>query len=234
MSGWVKLHRSFLEFDWYDDPNVVRVLLHLILTCNYEAKQWRGIDIQAGQIVTSYDKLAEALSLSPKQIRLALDKLEKGREIERNRAGKGQLVTLVKWAKFQQDDNQEGRKRAGKKEDKGQEEGRKRATTKEGKEIEENKEGEEVTHAQKLIQWLQTNCPDVCKMKEPLTNEQAQSIIDKYPNPNFVAKTFQAMDNYKPLKQKNKSAYKTFLNWASRDFESYKEANGHQPQKKRI
>jgi hypothetical protein len=140
MSGWVKLHRSFLEFDWYDDPNVVRVLLHLILTCNYEAKQWRGIDIQAGQIVTSYDKLAEALSLSPKQIRLALDKLEKGREIERNRAGKGQLVTLVKWAKFQQDDNQEGRKRAGKKEDEGQKEGRKRATTKEGEEIEESKE----------------------------------------------------------------------------------------------
>jgi len=88
--------------------------------------------------------------------------------------------------------------------------------------------------ARSLVQWLQSNCPDVCKMKEPLTNEQAQSIIDKYPNPNFVAKTFQAMDNYKPLKQKNKSAYKTFLNWASRDFESYKEANGNLPQKKRI
>ena len=27
---------------------------------------------------------------------------------------------------------------------------------------------------------------------------------------------------------------KTFLNWASRDFESYKEANGNLPQKKRI
>jgi|DEB0MinimDraft_6_1074348.scaffolds.fasta_scaffold19795_1 hypothetical protein len=93
---------------------------------------------------------------------------------------------------------------------------------------------ETTEQARSLVQWLQINCPDVCKMKEPLTNEQAQSIIDKYPNPNFVAKTFQAMDNYKPLKQKNKSAYKTFLNWASRDFESYKEANGHQPQKKRI
>ena len=230
MSGWVKLHRSFLEFDWYDDPNVVRVLLHLILTCNYEAKQWRGIDIQAGQIVTSYEKLAEALSLSPKHIRGALKKLEEGREVVRERAGKGQLVTLVKWAKFQQDDTNEGRKRAGKKADEGQEEGRKRATTKESKEIEEGKEEEEVTQARSLVQWLQSNCPDVCKMKEPLTNEQAQSIIDKYPNPNFVAKTFQAMDNYKPLKQKNKSAYKTFLNWAARDWE----AKDDQPQKKRI
>ena len=230
MSGWVKLHRSFLEFDWYDDPNVVRVLLHLILTCNYEAKQWRGIDIQAGQIVTSYEKLAEALSLSPKQIRGALKKLEEGREVVRERAGKGQLVTLVKWAKFQQDDTNEGRKRADKKADEGQEEGRKRATTKESKEIEEGKEEEEVTQARSLVQWLQSNCPDVCKMKEPLTNEQAQSIIDKYPNSTFVAKTFQAMDNYKPLKQKNKSAYKTFLNWAARDWE----AKDDQPQKKRI
>jgi hypothetical protein len=145
MSGWIKLHRSFLEFDWYDDANVVRLLLHLILTCNYEQKQWRGQEIHQGQLVTSYDKLADALSISNKAVRIALEKLEKGGEITRERAGKGQLVTLVKWGKFQGEGDNEGRKRAGngagKGQEKGRQEGRKRATT---KEIEEDKEVKKV------------------------------------------------------------------------------------------
>jgi len=227
MSGWVKLHRSLLEWEWWDDHNATRLLIYLLVAVNHEPKKWKGVEIEAGSMVVSWETLSNAVLLTPQQCRTAMAKLEQCGEITRKVTNRFQLVSLVKWGKLQSDN----RRVTGKRTDREQTDNRQITTT---KEVKETKEGEEVTHAQKLLNWLEENCPDVCKMKEPLTNDQAQSIIDKYPNPNFVAKTFQAMDNYKPLKQKNKSAYKTFLNWASRDFESYKEANGHQPQKKRI
>ena len=71
-----------------------------------------GQTIPAGGTVTSREKIAAHTGLSEKQVRLALDKLEKGRVIERDRAGKGQLVTLVNWAKYQGDEPEEGRERA--------------------------------------------------------------------------------------------------------------------------
>lgn len=236
MSGWIKLHRSFLEFDWYDDPNVVRLLIHLILTCNYEQKQWRGIEIKAGQIVTSYDKLADALSLSSKQIRIAMDKLEKGREITRERAGKGQLVTLVKWGKFQGEEENEGRKRADNKAERGQEEGRKRATTKERKESKEVKKEELSASAppHPLVEWLNSECPDVQKLRDPLTNEQAEKIVAKYPNNPLVKKVFMNMQNWKPLRKNCNSAYLTFLKWSAKDFNSDSSQMGSVPNKKRL
>jgi hypothetical protein len=33
--GYIKLYRSLLKWEWYDDSNVFRVFMHLLLTANY-------------------------------------------------------------------------------------------------------------------------------------------------------------------------------------------------------
>lgn len=139
MSGWIKLHRSLLDWEWWDDANATRLLIYLLCAVNYEDKKWKGVNIRAGSIVTSYDKLSSATGLTYKQVRVALNKLIEGREVERKRAHEGQLITLVKWDKLQSVKDS----RAVKGQSVGQFEGSSRATTKEYKEIEEERSARE-------------------------------------------------------------------------------------------
>jgi hypothetical protein len=143
MSGgagtFVKLDRALLDWEWFGDSNTVHVLIYLLLEVNWQPGKWQGIDIEPGSKVTSRAKIAGATGLSEKQVRLALERLEKSNVITRSGAGLGQLVTLVNWAKYQLNGEGEGRTRAGEKAgagpDKGTPEGREKATIKEEKKL---------------------------------------------------------------------------------------------------
>ena len=141
MSGWIKLHRALKDWEYYEDHNATRLLIHLLVSVNYEDKKWKDTTIKAGTLVTSWQNLAHETGLTLKQIRLAMTKLERAGETVRNVAGKGagkwQAVTLVKWDKLQGSDDEGGQI-------KGQEKGRtregKRTPTKEVKNKEIKKE----------------------------------------------------------------------------------------------
>lgn len=139
-TGWIKLHRNLIDWEWWDDHNASRLLIYLLCKVNYEERKWKGIKIPKGGLVCSYETLAFGTGLSVKQIRTAIKKLEDSGEVTRKRADKGQLVTLVKWDKMQSTDGQEGSQTGTLRADRGQEEGRQRATTKEYKEDKERKE----------------------------------------------------------------------------------------------
>lgn len=129
--GYVKVYRSLLEWEWIGDPNVLSVFIQILLRVNHEEKRWQGHTIPRGSFITSRDTLAKACGLSEKQVRRALDVLEMGRTITRNRAGTGQLVTLEKWEDYQGTDRQQGRSRAASRAVRGPFEGRSRAATEE-------------------------------------------------------------------------------------------------------
>ena len=40
MSGWIKIHRQILEWEWYSDTNTFRVFLHLLLKANHKEKKY--------------------------------------------------------------------------------------------------------------------------------------------------------------------------------------------------
>ena len=42
-SGYIKLYRSLLSWEWYDDINTKTVFLHLLLTVSIEESKWHGI-----------------------------------------------------------------------------------------------------------------------------------------------------------------------------------------------
>lgn len=128
MSGWIKLHKTLKDWEWYDDHNATRLLVHLLLSVNYEDKTWKGQTIKAGTIVTSWENLAKEVGLSVKQIRTAMDKLERSKEVARYTTNKWQAVSLIKWAKLQVQCDNEGKQT-----------GKPRATTKESKEIKNTK-----------------------------------------------------------------------------------------------
>ena len=105
--GWIKLFRKFTEWRWYGDANTKVVFLHLLLTANYEDKEWRGKVIKRGQVVVGRKALAETLRLSERNIRTALDKLESTHEISRQTTNKFTIVTICKYEQYQQVDESE-------------------------------------------------------------------------------------------------------------------------------
>ena len=109
MAGWIKLHRSLLDWEWYDDSNTCRLFIHLLLRANHKPKNWRGIAINTGQLLTGRKVLAEQTGLSEQQVRTSLNKLKSTNEITIKSTSHNSLITLVCWESYQQnnqDDNQ--------------------------------------------------------------------------------------------------------------------------------
>ena len=75
IGGWIKLHRSMVNWEWYDDKSVFRLFMHLLLTVNYKPQKFRGRIIPVGSRVFGLDKLSTETGLSVRQLRTALNKL---------------------------------------------------------------------------------------------------------------------------------------------------------------
>ena len=67
--GYIKLYRSLLDWDWFQDANTFRVFLYCLLKANHEAKKWQGIEIKSGQFITSYEKIATDLNIGVQSFR---------------------------------------------------------------------------------------------------------------------------------------------------------------------
>lgn len=105
VKGWIKLHRSMLDWEWYEDVSTTRVFIHLLLTANHKDKKWKGTVIKRGQLVTSIRHLAEETKLSSPTVQRCLKKLEKTGEIKRKSTSKYTLIEVVNFTKFQADDD---------------------------------------------------------------------------------------------------------------------------------
>lgn len=75
--GYIKLHRSIIEWEWFQDGNTYRLFTYLLLLANTEDKYWQGVEIKRGELATSSESLARALHLGRTQVRVALKKLER-------------------------------------------------------------------------------------------------------------------------------------------------------------
>lgn len=106
MSGFIKLHRNILEWEWYDDANTFRLFIHCLLRANHKERKWRGVTIDRGQFYTSLDTLAEETGLTPRQIRTSLDRLKTTGELSSTNMRRGRMVTVVKYENYQGDVSQ--------------------------------------------------------------------------------------------------------------------------------
>lgn len=100
-SGYIKLYRSLLNWEWYDDINTKTVFLHLLLTVNIAKRQWHGITVPCGSRVCSYAVLASETRLSVDKVRTAIKHLEATGEITRCKYPKCTVFTVNNYDKFQ-------------------------------------------------------------------------------------------------------------------------------------
>ena len=100
-TGWVKLFRSFTKWEWYTEPNVMRVFLHLFLTANSSEVIWREKTIKRGQLITSYRRIAESLEMDIHTVHRAVNKLKTSGEITVESNAKFTIITLNNYDSFQ-------------------------------------------------------------------------------------------------------------------------------------
>ncbi len=108
MNEWyIKLFRSLLDWEWYDDINVSRLFIHLLLKANYKKRKWRWIEIDIWENLTSYPLLSQETGLSEMQIRTALKKLKATGEITHKKTNNYSIIKLNNYAKYNWDNRQD-------------------------------------------------------------------------------------------------------------------------------
>lgn len=98
--GFVAFPRSLTDWEWYTEQNTSRVFFHLLLTANYKEKQWHGITIRPGQLVTSRASLAKQLKMSEQSVRTALEHLKLTSYITSKTGSKYSIITINNYAEI--------------------------------------------------------------------------------------------------------------------------------------
>lgn len=104
INGWVKIHRSLRDWEWYDDSKMVHLFIHLILSANHADGRWRDVKLRRGQLVVGRNKLASSTGISEQSIRSRLDKLKSTGEIIIEPTNRFSVITIVNYDYYQGED----------------------------------------------------------------------------------------------------------------------------------
>lgn len=196
--GFIKLYRSLLNWEWYDDINTKTLFLHLLLTVNYEDKKWHGMEINRGSRITSLAKLAEETKLSVKSVRTALKHLNDTGEVASQGHAQNTVISIVNYNLYQQ----EGKPKA----NQGQAEGKQ--TANEGQLC---KKEEESNKAKKEKESTYAHFGEFQNVL--LTPEEHGKLQERFGN-NETANAVEELSAYcKSHGRKYQDYYATLLNW---------------------
>ena len=193
MSGWIKLHRQILEWEWYSDNNCFRLFLHLLLKANHKERRFKGMELEIGTIVTSRDLLARETGLTGQQIRTALNKLISTNEITSVSSSQGTIIQVVNYEKYQIATNEITNE---------QPTSNQRITT--NNNVKNNKE-----NTYRRFAHLSLSFPEYDKLAETWNEDQINTTLDE-------------IENYKKNNQ-YKSLFLTAKKWLGKNFPNGKQ-----------
>lgn len=162
--GWIKIHRKLIDWEWYKDVNTFKLFMHLLLKANTETKKWQGLTINRGQLITSLKNLSYETGLTEKEVRTALSKLEKTKEVGKQSSSANTTLTMLNYDLYQSMGKPTDKQEA----NKGQGKGKQRATT---KELEEDKELKEDKIEERKLKFADTLKPFLPKYGKDFLNE---------------------------------------------------------------
>lgn len=105
-NGFIVVHRSMLDWEWYKDSNTTRLFLHCLLKANHKDNRWQGILIRRGSFITSYQILALELGLTVQNIRTSLKRLNSTGELTHKSHSKYGIITINNYDRYQEINSQ--------------------------------------------------------------------------------------------------------------------------------
>lgn len=100
-NSWIKLPRIFMNWQWYQNTNMVHLYLYLLLNANIENKLYFGISIQRGECLVSLSTLSRDTGISRDSVKRYLKKLKDTKDISYKKLSKGRIIVLLDFDKFQ-------------------------------------------------------------------------------------------------------------------------------------
>ncbi len=104
MKGFIKLHRSILDWEWYKDANTKHLFIHLLLNSCYDNCRFMGKSVKRGEYITSLTRLSSDLNIPVRQLRTSLKRLVKTGEIDTQTTNKYTKVTILNYDSYQVDE----------------------------------------------------------------------------------------------------------------------------------
>ena len=99
--GYIKLHRSILDWEWYGDIKTRALFMHLLICANWEDTGYMGRVIKRGQLCSTVKELAERNGLTTKEIRTALAHLQATGEITIHTTPHFSIFTIANYDTYQ-------------------------------------------------------------------------------------------------------------------------------------
>lgn len=100
-TGYIKLFRKMLDWEWYSDLSTFRLFTHLLLKVNYKDISWQGKVIERGSCVTSYQQLSLETGLTAQQVRTAIQHLISTNEITKCSTSKYTIIKVLNYDCYQ-------------------------------------------------------------------------------------------------------------------------------------
>lgn len=222
--GYIKKHRTCLEWRWRKDPLIVALWDFILLSTNFKEANFENLTIQRGQFVTSLNTLSFETGISIRSVRTALKKLESSGELTIKTTSKFSILTIVNYDSYQGSDGDDDTRKDKRPTRKRQ------ATDTQATLIEERKEKEEGNKGN-ITALDQTDY--VVEEKEPcimdrdgnksefvrLTKKEKQKLIQVYKdnfNEEYKRVMFSAIENLDIWFKENPTKYKKSKNHLAR------------------
>lgn len=110
MCGWVKLHRSISSSAISDNPELLALWVHLLVSASHTDRQQpvgnQIIDLKQGELIYGRDKFSLKTGLTIAKLRASISMLEKLNQITIKTTNKFSIISITNWHLYQQDNQQ--------------------------------------------------------------------------------------------------------------------------------
>ena len=93
-----------MDWGWYTDIKTAHLFIHCLLKANFKDKEWLDLTVERGSFVTSIAHLSDETGLSAREVRTALDKLEKTKCLTKCSTSRYTIITVLNYDEYQSDD----------------------------------------------------------------------------------------------------------------------------------
>lgn len=100
VKGYITLSRKILDWRWFKKPKTAFLFVYLLLSSNFENRDFEDIIISRGQYVCTQERLSAETGLSLKEVRTALDNLKKTGDITIDTSRGYSLITVLEYERF--------------------------------------------------------------------------------------------------------------------------------------
>lgn len=111
--NYIKLYRSFLEWEWYRNINTKILFLHMLLRANWKEGKFEGKVIPRGSFVSSIPSLSQETDLTQREVRTAIEHLKSTGELTVKSYSRYSVFIVNNYCQYQTIDTQNDRQTTG-------------------------------------------------------------------------------------------------------------------------